>query len=211
MRLVQKLFFMLCIIGLLGIFTGCGSATGDQKSAQSSSSNSTVSEQNTQSNAVDLNGKKILIAYFSKTGHTEKVAQEIQKQVGGDLVKIETVKPYPDDYKTTTEVAKAEKDNDERPEISTKIDNMNDYDVIFIGYPIWWHTAPMAVYTFLESYDLSGKTVIPFCTSGGSDISESMPAIEKLCADSTILKGLTANDIDDVAPWLKEIGIHSAD
>ncbi len=69
----------------------------------------------------------------------------------------------------------------------------------------------MAVYTFLESYDLSGKTVIPFCTSGGSDISESMPAIEKLCADSTILKGLTANDIDDVAPWLKEIGIHSAD
>ncbi len=207
MRLMRKLFFTLCLISLLGIFNGCGSVSSEQKSAQTSSSNSAVTEQNTQSSTVDLSNKKVLIAYFSKTGNTEEIAQEIQKQIGGDLIKIETVKPYPDDYKTTTEVAKAEKDNDERPEISTKVDNMKDYDVIFIGYPIWWHTAPMAVYTFLESYDLSGKTVIPFCTSGGSDISESMPAIEKLCANSTILKGLTANDVDDVAPWLKEIGM----
>ena len=84
---------------------------------------------------------------------------------------------------------------------------MEDYDTLFIGYPIWWHTAPMAVYTFLESYDLSGKTVIPFCTSGGSDIEESMPAIQELCPDSNILEGLTANNLDDVEPWIESLGV----
>ncbi len=207
MKVVQKLFFILCIVGLLGIFAGCGNASSEQKSSQSANSNSAVSEQETQNNTANSSNKKILIAYFSYSGHTEKVAQEIQKQVGGDLVKIETVTPYPDNSKELAEVAKAEINNDERPALSTKVDNINDYDVIFIGYPIWWHTAPMPVHSFLGSYDLSGKTIIPFCTSSSSDIAESMPAIEKLCANATVLKGLTANNIDDINPWLKEIGM----
>nr|WP_286174774.1 flavodoxin [Harryflintia acetispora] len=147
-----------------------------------------------------------MIAYFSKTGTTEAVAQQIQGLVGGDLVKIETATPYPEDYTETTEVAKKESEDDARPPLSTSVSNMDEYDTIYIGYPIWWHTAPMAVYTFLESYDLSGKTVIPFCTSGGSEIDESMAAINALCASATVLEGLTANDSDDVQPWLTKIG-----
>lgn len=86
---------------------------------------------------------------------------------------------------------------------------MDDYDVIFVGYPMWWHTAPMAIDTFLESYNLSGKTVVPFCTSASSDIEESMGAIRTLCPNSNILEGLTVDDTDDIEPWLKEIGVIS--
>lgn len=153
------------------------------------------------------NGKKVLVAYFSWGGNTRKIANQIHDAVGGDIFEIRTVKPYPNEYKPTTEVAKKELTDNARPAIQGKIDNMADYDVIFIGYPIWWHTAPMAVYTFMESYNLSGKTVIPFCTSGGSDLIESMPAIKQLAPNSKILDGITANDSNDVLPWLKKIGM----
>ncbi|EHI97642.1 cell wall binding repeat-containing protein [Clostridium sp. DL-VIII] len=153
--------------------------------------------------------KKILIAYFSQTGTTEKAAKRIQELTKGDIVQIKTVTPYPDSYQQLTEVAKKEKDDNARPKLATKVENMNDYDAIFIGYPIWWHTAPMAIDTFLESYNLSGKTVVPFCTSSASNIAESMGAINTLCPKSNILEGLRANDIDDIEPWLKKIGVTS--
>lgn len=153
------------------------------------------------------NGKKVLVGYFSWGGNTRKIANQIHDAVGGDIFEIRTVKPYPTEYKPTTEIAKKELADNARPAIQGKIDNMADYDVIFIGYPIWWHTAPMAVYTFMESYNLSGKTVIPFCTSDGSDLIESMPAIKQLAPNSKILDGITANDSNDVLPWLKKIGM----
>ena len=84
---------------------------------------------------------------------------------------------------------------------------MEQYEVIYLGYPIWWGNAPMAVYTFLESYDLSGKTIVPFCTSGGTQIEESIPMLEEACAKAKLLEGLTANDPDDVKPWLEELGL----
>ncbi len=186
------LFFLMAALLILAV-AGCGS----EAAAPSKEEVKTT---------VEETPKKILIAYFSHSGHTERIARQIQAQTGGDIFHIETVRAYPEEYHACTEAAKAEKENNARPELKRAVENMATYDVIFIGYPIWWHTAPMAVYSFLESYDLSGKTVIPFCTSGGSDLDESMPAIRQLCAKATLLEGLTANNAADVAPWLQKIG-----
>ena len=148
----------------------------------------------------------ILVAYFSKTGNTQTVAEYISARTGGDLFRIETVDPYPDDYQETVDRAAQELEDNARPALSGSVDNMEQYDTIFIGYPIWWHTAPMAVATFLESYDLTGKTIVPFCTSGGSSISESMELINGLCAGATVLEGLTANgDESEIDSWLAGI------
>lgn len=202
----MKKLLSICFVMLVSLmFIGCGNGSATQ-SAQSENT------QARQTAAVGGNSsgtnKKILVAYFSHTGNTEKVAQQIHEMVGGDIVKIETVNPYPSNYRECTEVAKAEKDSNARPQLSTVVDNMDDYDTIFIGYPIWWHTAPMAVGTFLESYDLNGKTIVPFCTSGGSDIEESMPMINELCSKAVVKEGLTAspNNVEQTKVWLQKLG-----
>lgn len=96
-------------------------------------------------------------------GNTEVIAKKIQGFIGGDLFEIDTIKPYPSDYDETTRVAKDELRLNARPELTVKVKNMDDYDVIYLGYPNWWNTFPMAVFTFLESYDFTGKTIILFC------------------------------------------------
>lgn len=134
--------------------------------------------------------KKVLVAYFSHTQTTEKVALEIQKKTGADLFRIETVQAYPTVHKETTEFAEKERDADARPALKGTVANMDDYDVIFIGYPIWWYTMPMPLFTFLESYDLAGKTIIPFCTHGGSRLAGTDEVIQKLQPKAKVLKGL---------------------
>lgn len=155
------------------------------------------------------NKDNILIVYFSQTGTTKDVAQKIQKLTGGDLLRIREKSKYPDDYDKTVSRAKKELNKNARPKITSVAANMKDYDVVFIGYPIWWHSTPKVIDTFLESYNLEGKTVIPFCTSGGSDIEESMPVINKLCKGSTILDGYTADSgsTKEIRRWLKRIGV----
>lgn len=161
--------------------------------------------------------KKILVAYFSHTQTTEKVAREIQNGTGADLFKIETARPYPSEHKATTAFARKERDDDARPELKGAVENMDSYDVIFLGYPIWWYTLPMPLYTFLESYDLSGKTVIPFVTHGGSGMSGTEAVIRELQPGARLLKGLSIhrnvirNNPDSgaqkpVADWLGELG-----
>ena len=113
------------------------------------------------------NGKKVLVAYFSRSGNTKAIASHIKELTGGDLFEIQTAKPYPADYHTCTEVAKKEKNDNARPELKEKVKNIEEYDIIFIGFPNWWGTMPMPILTFLESYKLEGKIVIPFCTHGG--------------------------------------------
>lgn len=165
--------------------------------------------------AASTGGKpKILIAYFSKTNNTGTVAGHIQSLVGGDLFQVAAKKPYPADYRETTRVAREELDNDERPELAAALsaEDMEKYDVIFLGYPIWWGTFPMAMFTFLERYDLSGKTIVPFCTHERSGIARSPADIEKLCPDSTVLRGLAVRGgavgsaRNDVADWLRRLG-----
>lgn len=190
--------------------TGQNENTSSNETESATSNSSTGDKSNSNGSAstkTNEGGKKILIAYFSQTGTTKKAAERIQELTKGDIFEIKTVTPYPEDYQKLADATKKERDENARPKLATKVENMDDYDVIFVGYPIWWHTAPMAIDTFLELYNLSGKTVVPFCTSSSSDIKESMGAINTLGAKANILEGLTANNLNDIEPWLKKIGI----
>ena len=173
--------------------------------------------------------KKTLIAYFSlidivpegadasahatpSIGNTESAAIEIQKQVGGDLFAIKTVKTYPVSHRECSAIAEEEMCSDARPELSTHVENVADYDTIYIGYPIWWYQEPMAIRSFLEEYDFSGKTVIPFCTTLGAGVSESEDNIKSLLPDATVLSGVTLRtgrqDMSgDISTWLSDIGM----
>lgn len=145
----------------------------------------------------------ILVAYFSNTGNTEEVAQQIAGLTGGTLAEIQRAEPYGD----LRQEAEAEIQNGERPAITVSVDNVEDYDTIFVGYPIWWDEAPAMIATFLESYDFSGKMLIPFCTSASDSIDNSLHIFSELCPDAAIAQGLTANDPDDVEPWLQGLGL----
>lgn len=145
----------------------------------------------------------ILVAYFSHTGNTEAVAGQIADLTGGTLAKIQRAEEYGDLQKE----AEAEILDGVHPEITVSVDNVENYDTIFVGYPIWWNEAPAMIATFLDSYDFSGKTVIPFCTSASDSIDNSLHIFNELCPDAVIAEGLTANDAEDIEPWLQELGL----
>lgn len=160
---------------------------------------------------------KILVAYFSHTQTTEKVALEIQRKTGADLFRIETVQTYPAEHRQTVALAEKENEANARPTLAATVENMDSYDVIFLGYPIWVYTLPMPLFTFLDSYDLSGKTVIPFCTHGGSRLSGTESVIRKIQPNTNVLEGLAVhrniilNNPDTgaqkpVAEWLAKLG-----
>ena len=214
--------------GRYALLAGCSSDTGStengaEATAQSEAQDTQSDADGAQDTSVDVEtddgadeasaSGNVLVVYYSATGNTEEAANMIADATGGDLFELEPVEPYTDDdlnySDENSRVSQEYADESLRDVelVSTTVEGFEEYDTVFIGYPIWWHTAPMAVYTFLESYDLSGKTVIPFCTSGGSDIEESMPAIQELCPDSNILEGLTANNLDDVEPWIESLGV----
>ena len=150
--------------------------------------------------------KNVLVVYFSRTGTTKTVAKNIKKMTGGTLFQIQTKKKYPSNYDKMLNTAQKEQDEKARPALKKKVKSMKKYDIILAGYPIWWGDAPMAVYSFLESYDLSGKTIIPFCTSGGTGIGGSVKNIKKVCKDAKVKTGLTANDASDkkIRKWLEK-------
>lgn len=148
-------------------------------------------------------GSNILIAYFSHTGNTEQVAQEIAEYTGGDLAEIQRAEEYGD----LQEEAEAEILDGTRPDITVSVENITDYDTVFVGYPIWWDEAPAMIATFLADNDFSGKTIIPFCTSASDDIGNSLHIFSELCPDAEISEGLTANDLNDIEPWLQELGV----
>lgn len=154
---------------------------------------------------------KILVAYFSWGGTTQRMAQEIVRQTGADIFRIEPVVPYPTEYTPCTEVAREEKDNDARPAIADEVENWEQYDTVFIGCPVWWWTTPMIICTFAESYDFDGKTVVPFCTYASTYRDETLARIVELTpnADHLTGEGLTSGRINEqnISSWLKEIGV----
>lgn len=154
---------------------------------------------------------KILVAYFSWGGTTQRMAQEIVRQTGADLFRIEPVVPYPTEYTPCTEVALEEKNNNARPAIAVTVENWADYDTVFIGCPVWWWTTPMIICTFAESYDFKGKTVVPFCTYAATYRDETLARIVELTPDAAHLtgEGLTSGRINEqnISLWLKEIGV----
>ncbi|MGB9177022.1 MAG: flavodoxin [Methanoregula sp.] len=176
---------------------------------------------------MDIHDSKCLIAYFSRSGNnyvggkivnlplgnTEVVAKMIQEITGGDLFRIEAVHAYPVDYMETTKVAQQELHANARPKLSSHLEILASYDVVFLGYPNWYGTMPMPVFTFLEEYDFSEKTIAPFCTHEGSGMGRSVADIRKTCPQSTVLDGLAirGGDVkdaqDEIAGWLREVGM----
>ena len=154
---------------------------------------------------------KILVAYFSWGGTTQCMAQEIVRQTGANIFRIEPVVPYPTDYTECTEVAQEEKNNNARPTIADEVKNWEQYDTVFIGCPVWWWTTPMIICTFAESYDFKGKTVVPFCTYASTYRDETLARIVELTPDADHLtgEGLTSGRINEqnISLWLKEIGV----
>lgn len=200
------------------------------------------SEEPTSGEAEEVTGEKgtsnILIAYFTMPedvdtqgvdaiagasivvndgevmGNVEYLASVIQQTVGGDLFRIETVQQYPLDHDPLVDQAAEEQDAGARPELATHIENPDQYDVILLGYPNWWGDMPQALYTFLEEYDFSGKTIIPFCPHGGSGFSRTESTIAELQPGATVSEnGLTvsrgdvADSADEVAEWAESLGM----
>lgn len=154
---------------------------------------------------------KILVVYFSHSGNTRVVAEQIAKITGGDLFEVQTVKPYPREYNAVVNVAQKEQQTDVRPEMVTQILDMEVYDMVIVGYPNWWGTVPMVLFTFFEQYDFAGKTIAPFCTHEGSGMGYSEKDIAKLCPQAVLLKGLAIRGSrvhsvqGDVQNWLRNI------
>lgn len=172
----------------------------------------------------DVNARKILIVYFSRTGynypnqwldigHTARVAGYISELTRGDRFEIVPVVPYPDNYQETVSIAREEYDSNARPAITGRVENMDEYDTVFIGGPVWHMAMPMIIRTFYESYDLSGKTLIPFSTHAGSGLADCERLARSYYPDNTILDGLAVqgtnsqNARPDVEAWLRRIGI----
>lgn len=147
-------------------------------------------------------------------GNNQYIAQLIQQQIGGNLFRIETVQEYPGSHDSLLEFAYEEKAEDARPELATQIENLDSYDTIFLGYPNWNSDLPMPLYTFLEEYDFSGKTIIPFTTHGGSGFSQTIRTIQELQPEATVVEdglSISRNSVadaqSDVANWVADLGI----
>jgi flavodoxin len=165
--------------------------------------------------------QKNLVAYFSWSGNAKVLAGQIAEEIGGDLFEIKTVAAYPDTYNACIEVAKEEQNSNARPALSGNVQNIVQYGTVFLCYPNWWGTLPMGVFTFLESYDFSGKTIYPLVTHGGSRFGSSLDDIKKLCPKSVIGEGLDISAFDtnpkddprvalpnrDVTSWLRKVGV----
>lgn len=147
------------------------------------------------------------------TGNTGVVADMIAQATGADLFSIRTVEQYPDTYDATIDQGQQERSDGARPELATHLENLDSYDTIFLGFPNWWGDMPMAVYTFLDEVDLSGKTVIPFVTSGGSGFSNTISTIQQMEPQATVQEGLSIGASSatgaqqQVESWLSELGL----
>jgi flavodoxin len=176
--------------------------------------------------AKNVNQENILIVYLSRTNNTKAIAEIIQKNVGGKLVALELEKPYPENYKAIVEQVSKENETGYLPPLKTKIDSMEKYDVVFIGFPTWGMQLPPPMKSFLHQYDLSGKTVIPFNTNAGYGVGSSFETVKKLCPNSKILEGFSTKGgierdgvffvmkgekekqaQDEVRKWLQKIGM----
>ncbi|MCJ7835190.1 flavodoxin [Cuneatibacter sp. NSJ-177] len=222
---------MTCVLvyGLIG----CGSAktagedpsSDSERTAASSAESRQPGERKSQeaSGAEDVGadnsepekiGTKALVVYFSTTGNTKSVAEALAKMQDADLYEIVPEQPYTDEdlnYNDSSSRATAEQnDENARPAISGGIDHMDDYDVVYVGFPIWWGDMPRILLTFFDTYDFSGKMIVPFCTSGSSGISQAVSSIGELEPSATVAEGLrasTSNPEEELTKWLTEIGL----
>ena len=227
----MKKLFELMLVGVMMLsLVACGNARiaeNEQQSTPSNESTQNETQAEKASNSEQIEGgHNMLVAYFSlageqygvgviEEGNTSIIAHMIAEQTGANLFEIEAVNPYPSSHSELLDVSRQEMTNNSRPEIARTVEKMDEYDTIFIGYPNWWGDMPMIVYNFLESYDLSGKTIVPFCTHGGSGLSGTERTIKDITGatmkDGFAIAGTAAqNDRDtaksQVTEWLKKDG-----
>ena len=203
-KLLKKLLSAMLVGIVVCSLAACSGGTGEEEQPET---------QETAENADTAAGEgTALIAYFSWSGNTEAVAREIQAQTGADLFEIVPAEPYTDDYDELLDIAQEEQSSDARPAIAETVD-LSSYDTVYLGFPNWWGDMPMILYTFLDEYDLSGKTIAPFNTSGGSGFSGSLDTIAQMEPEAEITEGIflgseEAEDcVDEVAEWLANMGM----
>ena len=222
---MKKLFSMLLALTMAVSLAACGAGTaGDPQESQPGSAPSaseppasTEPEPTpapTEETPSEEATPSTLVAYFSATGNTEGVAEHLQAILDADLYEIVPAEPYSDDdlnYNVSDCRANREQnDPDARPAVDGTVENMDGYDVIFLGYPIWWGEAPRIISTFLESYDFSGKTIVPFCTSASSGMGGSAENLAALAADTAWLEGARfapGTSQEEVAAWVDGLGL----
>lgn len=181
------------------------------RNADNKSNNTVIS--NTVRDLQTNNSENVLIAYFSWSGNTENAAHIIQEQTGADIIELNPVESYSSNYSDVLDQAQEDMNADARPELENHVENMEQYDTILLGYPNWWATIPMPVATFLEEYDFSGKTILPFCSHGGGEFGQSITYISKLVPNSRIGEGLSIHYSggssfgNDIKTWLNSNGI----
>lgn len=201
---MKKILLVLTAIFMMIACVGCGG--GEKKAEQPKDAKPTAVKQAEAAPAPSGN-KKVLVTYFSWGGTTRNVAKLIQSKTGGDLFEIKPETAYPKDYHATIDIGKKEKEQNVRPKLAGPLPDLKQYDVILLGYPIWWYIEPMAVKTFVEAQDLSGKTILPFATSGGSDITSSVADLRKTLPNAQVKDGLLANSTGSIDGWLKDNGL----
>ena len=238
--LKRRFLIMLAVVMIISIFIGCGSASVKNNQTTKNDSAEKSSDIDSSSNAVteavqnNTDNENILIAYFSVPenvatdgidansgasivvknkdvlGNMQYMAMTIQEAIGGELFRIETKEKYPLEHETLVNQAKEEQNEEVRPELATHIENVEQYDMIFLGYPNWWGDMPQPLYTFLEEYDFSGKTIIPFNSHGGSGFSNTIEEIKKLQPNATVKDdglSISRNDVADseqeITDWAK--------
>ncbi len=214
MKKILSLLLSMTLVFSLAACSGGGATSSEGGTSEPSSQTPSESEAPSNSETPEESAEPTeetggtLIAYFSWSGNTEQMAQMIQTETGGDLFEIEPATPYTDDYNTLLDVAQQEQANNARPELASQVENWDSYDVVFVGYPDWWSDAPMLIYSFLEAYDWEGKTLVPFCTSGGSGFGRSLDKLPDSAPGANILEGLHVSgsrvdgSSEEIAAWI---------
>ena len=222
----KAIAILLSLTMILGLAACGNSASQTEQPSTEDTSVESKADTNSAENSTDMENTdnqdvqdhKVLVAYFSATGTTKGVAEHIANGLNADIYEIVPEDPYTDadlnyndnNSRTTIEM----NDPNARPAISGSVENMEQYDIIFVGYPIWWGEAPRIVSTFMESYDFSGKTIVPFCTSGGSGIGSSASNLERLTSGATWLDGQRLNGSDSqdtVMEWVNSLDLNLAE
>ncbi|MGN0542086.1 MAG: flavodoxin [Acutalibacteraceae bacterium] len=226
--MMKKLFKPICLIlccAFAFLLAACNAETKRENETAMGVSANQISDLST--NSETKTKEKVLVVYFSMPdnvddssvlingetlGNTQYMAQLIQKNTGGDIFRILPKTPYTTDHDELVDLAKKEQQENARPEINDTIENFEDYDTVFVGYPTWWSDMPMIMYTFFDTYDFSGKTIVTFNTHGGSGFSGTNQTIAELEPNAVVINGLSVsrNDIEngeaEIVNWLKEIG-----
>lgn len=230
---MKKITALILSVVLVFSLAACSNTQQNDASDPVSSEVHSLVAESTPAEGTETEGSNILIAYFTYgenaelpddvdasssasiqifngevTGNTGVMAHMIAEASGGELFSIRTVEPYPNNYNDTVDVGETEKNNGIHPELATHIENLDQYDTIFVGFPIWWYVAPTIINTFLESYDFSGKTIVPFATSGGSGMGNTNEKLAPSCPGAILMKGKMLNGLlsqEELKAWVKSL------